>query len=450
MIALDLFAGTGWGVGCQWLGIEENGVEIMPEAIATREANGMNTIYEDVWEGIRGTTLGFDYELLIASPPCPTFSAAGAGAGRLVMPQILELIETGDYHRGDILHEFGEDHDLKTALVLTPLVHIQRDRPSYVVLEQVPPVLPIWEAAAAEMRKMGYSVVTGILTAEQYGVPQTRRRAILIGRLDGIEAVMPRPTHSQYYTRDPKRLDEGVLPWVSMADAMGWSEGYLGFPRRSDGLAEVEIGGVAYRARDLRSVDEPSQTVTEKSRSWKRWGYEERPAPTVTGGGGKASGIEIFDQQSRKKLVAEIDAGRAQGNGRVVNPKTPLDPIRLTVDEAAALQSYPKFAVKKMGAGMVERYGDRPGRSTSEPAFTLRASAGGMEPGGFVWKHDDGSTRRMVPEEAARLQSYPEFVWCGSKSKQFLQVGNAVPPVLAAAILSTLPVDAESTLETAA
>lgn len=36
MIALDLFAGTGWGVACQALGIEEYGVEIMPEAIATR------------------------------------------------------------------------------------------------------------------------------------------------------------------------------------------------------------------------------------------------------------------------------------------------------------------------------------------------------------------------------------------------------------------------------
>lgn len=31
MIALDLFAGTGWGVACQRLGIEEYGVEIMPE-----------------------------------------------------------------------------------------------------------------------------------------------------------------------------------------------------------------------------------------------------------------------------------------------------------------------------------------------------------------------------------------------------------------------------------
>ncbi|UOE45902.1 DNA cytosine methyltransferase [Agromyces larvae] len=45
-------------------------------------------------------------------------------------------------------------------------------------------------------------------------------------------------------------------------------------------------------------------------------------------------------------------------------------------------------AVKRMGRGMVDRYGDRPGRGADEPAFTIRASAGGMEPGGFVWQEE--------------------------------------------------------------
>ena len=80
--ALDLFAGTGWGVACQRLGIKEAGVEIMPEAIATREANGMETIYRDVWDGLKLTEEQHreqygPYGLLIASPPCQTFSTAG-------------------------------------------------------------------------------------------------------------------------------------------------------------------------------------------------------------------------------------------------------------------------------------------------------------------------------------------------------------------------------------
>lgn len=42
----------------------------------------------------------------------------------------------------------------------------------------------------------------------------------------------------------------------------------VGFPRRSDGLAEVILDGVAYRARDLRDEHHLSFVVTSKARSW--------------------------------------------------------------------------------------------------------------------------------------------------------------------------------------
>lgn len=70
----------------------------------------------------------------------------------------------------------------------------------------------MWEAYAEVLRDQGYSVVMGIMHAEQYGVPQTRKRAILIARQDGGEVKFPGPTHSKYHTRDPYRLDPGVKP----------------------------------------------------------------------------------------------------------------------------------------------------------------------------------------------------------------------------------------------
>lgn len=90
-------------------------------------------------------------------------------------------------------------------------------------------------------------------------------------------------------------------------------------------------------------------------------------------------------------------------------------------------------AEKRMGAGMVERHGPRPGRPFDAPAFTVRAFAGGTEPGGFIWRLSDGSTRKMTTDEAYVLMGYPKG-FAGSMAG----AGNAVPPPLAEAILKEL------------
>lgn len=44
----------------------------------------------------------------------------------------------------------------------------------------------------------------------------------------------------------------------------------------------------------------------------------------------------------------------------------------------------------------------------------------------------DGRRRRILPREAARLQSFPDwFEFCGTETDVFNQIGNAVPPMLA-------------------
>ncbi|QYM76912.1 DNA cytosine methyltransferase [Leucobacter luti] len=386
--ALDVFAGVGWGVACGWLGVREYGVEIAPSAIRLRTASGMHTIYRDVWSGLCFPWIVPAHRLYIASPPCQTFSIAGGGEGRKALGDVLDAIDAGLYRDVDKLIALGERLDPRTALVLVPLAHIWQHRPELVALEQVPEALPVWHAYANVMRGLGYSVHVEVMRAEQFGVPQTRKRAILIARLDG-KVVPPTPTHSRYYSTDPGRLDPGVEKWVSMAEALGGTPGSL--------MSTYSTNG-DYENRGVRDGDHPSSTITSK-------------------------------------------ADRSQWVVR-----------------------------KAMGAGMVERHGDRPGRTLDQPAFTIRGNAGGMEPGGFVFREElrdwewldapattiaadpritarehhehseqSGTSLRLTYLEAAALQSFPpDMVWPGNQGERFLAIGNAVPPLMAAAILGAL------------
>lgn len=55
-----------------------------------------------------------------------------------------------------------------------------------------------------------------------------------------------------------------------------------------------------------------------------------------------------------------------------------------------------------------------------------------------MWIHPT-LDRAISVREAARLQTFPDsFVFCGTKDKQYQQVGNAVPPILAKAIAKKL------------
>ncbi|MFE7596468.1 DNA cytosine methyltransferase [Streptomyces sp. NPDC057494] len=192
------------------------------------------------------------------------------------------------------LEELGDE---RTGLVLQPLWWIiERSRrpgsAAYeaVVLEQVPAVMRVWEEYATVLGTLGYRTATQLLRTETFGVPQTRRRAVLMARLDGsgpgplpqVEethelyhrgASLPGPVHTEWPDTLPLENAEDTgarskaAGWISMEvaleNAREFSSGKVRLRPPFTVVSNYGTGGVP-EARGRRDHDAPSATITGK------------------------------------------------------------------------------------------------------------------------------------------------------------------------------------------
>ncbi len=203
---IDLFAGCGG----MTLGFVQTGhfrsvlaVEVDPDAAATYELNFGRHVART---GEIGPPLAIadipvfpPAEVVIGGPPCQGFSPLNM--------------------RGVGMERRGLWRDYVRAL--------DESGASAFVMENVPELLKSQEFAdfKARAEDLGFVVDARVLNAADYGVPQTRRRAIAMG-VRGDRVVWPAATHREPGSRETSGLPE----WRTFRDAVE------GLPLRPSGL----------------------------------------------------------------------------------------------------------------------------------------------------------------------------------------------------------------------
>jgi DNA (cytosine-5)-methyltransferase 1 len=389
--AVDLFAGPGgWDEGLLAHGIRPLGIEIDDDACATRAAAGHDTLQADI---AKLEPLGFPCELLIASPPCPTFSVAGEGTGRDDMEMIMQCarnLSIGIDVRETMTAKIS---DPRSMLVVEPLRWALALRPRLIALEQVPPVLGLWKYYARVLEGLGYSTWAGVLNAADYGVPQTRERAFLIARLGDEPVHPPLPSHCR---GGAFTIEGELLPWVSMADALGWGATARPYTTLAGGTA----GGPCY---------------------------------DFTGGSGARK--QLLKERGEGRWVVRTGRGSEQGGGAVV-------PYERSIDEPApALDS-------KVGRGWRVWPHTEPSTTVAgDPRVSARChhDAGSQGANAKTTEqvragdYEGTEPIRLTVAEASLLQSFrPDYPWQGTKTAIHVQIGNAVPPTMARLVVGSI------------
>lgn len=291
------------------------------------------------------------------------------------------LTETG-LHRGELTclvggppcqafsvynHQRGM-HDARASLFHEYLRIVEGLQPKWVVMENVTGMLSAGDGEAARtilssLQALGYNVEWRILKAEEYGVPQERRRVVFLGNRIGAPIAWPQPTHG-----------EGLSPYVTVWDAIG------DLPRLENG--EVPSGPVKYRTV-------PSSSYQHQLRG---------------------NAVKVSNHQASK--LAPINQQRMQH-----------------IPEGGSWRDIPH---ELLPAGMKKArrcdHTKRYGRLRKDGLSSTVLTKCDIHWGAYI--HPD-QNRSLTVREAARLQSFPDwFEFAGPRTEQYIQVGNAVPPLL--------------------
>lgn len=169
---LSLFTGCG-GLD---LGFEEAGAETIAAVDNDFEACKTLRYNRPEWNVFEGDICDYnpavrDVDIVIGGPPCQGFSSAGK----------------------------GDPNDPRNFLWREYMRVVERVKPRAMVLENVSALThkkngDHLTGIMSALEEQGYTFNYGVLNAADFGVPQARRRLVVIGLREGVPT-MPEPTH---------------------------------------------------------------------------------------------------------------------------------------------------------------------------------------------------------------------------------------------------------------
>lgn len=379
MTSIDLFAGAG-GLS---EGLREAGFtslyanEVVPTYAATYAANHPDTRVESR-----------DIRLVDAAA---VRLELGLERGQL------DLLAGGPPCQGFSINapKRSED-DRRNHLFREYLRFVEEFNPRAVLIENVPGLVSFANGATLEailesLRLLGYAADVQILYAPHYGVPQTRWRTIVIGLRDSADALSAFPAAerhapmrinftSNFGGRPIVAMPRSVTlsPHTTVADAIG------DLPRLRNGESGAPVK--EYRTSPQNSYQEALRAGSD--------GVMNHEAPRL-------GAINM-------ERLSHIPPG---GNWTDI----PFDLL-------------PKGMKAARRSDHTKRYGRVSPEGLASTILTK------CDPHWGAYFHYD-QDRAFTVREAARIQSFPDtFVFTGSKADQYEQVGNAVPPLLGAAV----------------
>jgi len=189
--SIDLFAGCGgMSIGLKKAGFENLlAVEWDVSCCETFKANVNTRILQCAIQEVETFP---SCDLLVGGPPCQGFSNLGERVPNDPRRQLWR-------------------HFLRAMKDAEPLIF---------VMENVPPLLRSaeYQEIIKEVRKLGYEVEGRLLNAADYGTPQQRKRAFVIGSRIG-KPVFPKPTNRDP-NLDPTFEEADLAFWKTVRDAI--------------------------------------------------------------------------------------------------------------------------------------------------------------------------------------------------------------------------------------